>query len=82
MSLVNWHILSGSVDLTCGRLDEFQDAIDARSLAQVQRTVNIGVHIRGRRNVGIRDGNQSGQIKHHVDILGQCHTKMRVPDVT
>ena len=62
-------------------MQDVLDAIVARRLADVERSAHIDVHIAVGRGVGIRDGDQGGEVKYRILFPGDLPAEMRVADV-
>ena len=70
-----------AVDLAGRGLDEPPDAVAPGGLERVERAADVRVDERLRRDVGVRDRDQRGQVEDHLDVLGRRLDEPRVADV-
>ena len=74
--------LGRAVDLAGGGVDETPAAAAPGRLEQVEGSDHVGVDVGGGRGVGVGDGDEGGQVEHHLDLLAERLHEARIPDVT
>jgi len=81
MVFVDRHVARRAVDFARRGVKKLRNADFARRLQQVERAGHVGRHIAARRDIGVRDGDERGQVNHDVHIGHEFAHEMRIANV-
>jgi hypothetical protein len=81
MALVDRHGERGAIDLARRGVHHPQRAVLACRLEHIQRAEHIGFRVALRRRIGIRDGDERGEVKDDFLPLGEAAHEARIANI-